>query len=367
MSSFLFSSESVSEGHPDKVADAISDGILDAYLTLDPRARVAVETLVKDDTVVLAGEIGSNSLVEAEHVVRETIRRIGYTAPDERFNADGVKIINLLGRQSYAIAQGVGYGLDQGAGDQGIMFGFATRETPERLPLPIALAHRITRTLAAKRRTGTAWLRPDAKAQVTVRYEGNRPVAITDVVVSTQHVRGHDQGALRAWVREELLPEALEGWWHDGVRTHINPTGVFDIGGPEGDAGVTGRKIIVDTYGGFARHGGGAFSGKDPSKVDRSAAYFTRWIARQIVERGIADIAELQVAYAIGEAEPVSVLVDTRGTGDERAAEAFARSFDFRPGAIIERLDLLRPIYSQTTNYGHFGKDGLPWEITPSL
>jgi S-adenosylmethionine synthetase len=363
---FLFTSESVSEGHPDKIADGISDALLDAYLTRDPRARVAIETLCKDSLVVVAGEVATDAPLtraEIEHVVRETIRAVGYVDPTEKFSADRVVITNAIGQQARAIAQGIGYGLDQGAGDQGLMFGFATRETPELLPLPISLAHALTRELARARKSAEVpWLRPDAKAQVTVRYEHHRPVQVTDVVVSTQHCRGKDQAELKAWVSGTLLPRALGAWHHCGLNTFINPTGVFDTGGPEGDCGVTGRKIIVDTYGGFARHGGGAFSGKDPSKVDRSGAYFARHVARQIVLRGLAQSAEIQVSYAIGVAKPVSIAVDTRGTGDDALAAQYAAQFDFRPGAIIEQLDLLRPIYSGTTNYGHFGKPGLPWE-----
>lgn len=361
--SFQFTSESVSEGHPDKVADAISDSLLDAWLSVDSFARVAIETLVKDNHVVVAGEVTSSAPVDVAAVVRRVIREIGYTDPARRFNADGVKITNLIGAQAADIARGVGRGLDQGAGDQGLMFGFACRETPELLPLPIALAHALTRRLAHERKVNQVpWLRPDAKSQVTVRYEGTRPVEVTDVVVSTQHASGIDQETLRAWVRDYLLPGALGAWHHDGIKTFINPTGVFDVGGPEGDCGLTGRKIIVDSYGGYARHGGGAFSGKDPSKVDRSAAYFARWVARQIVEAELAQSAEVQIAYAIGVAHPVSFFVDTRGTGDDIAAARFASQFDGRPGAIIEKFDLLRPIYASTTNYGHFGKAGLPWE-----
>lgn len=361
--SYSFTSESVSEGHPDKVADGISDALLDAWLTLDPRARVAVETLVKDNHVIVAGEVTSTAEVDVDVTVRRVIRDIGYTDTGRRFHAEGVTITNLIGAQAPDIAQGVGRGLDQGAGDQGLVFGFACRETPELLPLPIALAHALTRQLARERKVnGVPWLRPDAKSQVTVCYEGSRPVEVTDVVVSTQHAAGFDQEVLRAWVRGSLLPQALGSWHHGRINTFINPTGVFDVGGPEGDCGVTGRKIIVDTYGGYARHGGGAFSGKDPSKVDRSAAYFARWVARQIVQHGLASTAEVQIAYAIGVARPVSFLVDTRGTGDAVRAAQFAEQFDGRPGAIIEQFGLLRPIYSTTTNYGHFGKQGLPWE-----
>jgi S-adenosylmethionine synthetase len=359
----LFTSESVGSGHPDKVADLISDTLLDAHLAQDPNARVAIETLVKDDTVVVAGEVTAAAQLDVTQLIRETVRGIGYTDLATPFHADRLKVINLIGQQSPDIAQGVGSGLDQGAGDQGLVFGFATTETPELLPLPISLAHAITRTLERYRRSGNAlWLRPDAKSQVTVRYEQGVPVAVTAVVVSTQHAKGFDQQELKTWVKTVLLPDALGTWYHAGIETFINPTGVFDIGGPVGDCGLTGRKIIVDTYGGYARHGGGAFSGKDASKVDRSAAYFARWVARQVVQQGLATAAEVQIAYAIGVAKPVAWHVDTRGTGDNDRAAQFAAQFDGRPGAIIERFALRRPLYTRTTNYGHFGKTGLPWE-----
>lgn len=359
----LFTSESVGSGHPDKVADLISDTLLDAHLAQDPHARVAIETLVKDDTVVVAGEVTSHATVDVSSLVRETVRGIGYTDLANPFHADRLRVINLIGQQSPDIAQGVGTGLDQGAGDQGLVFGFACKETPQLLPLPISLAHAITQTLEKHRRAGLIdWLRPDAKSQVTVRYDQGRPAEVTDVVVSTQHAKGFDQALLKDWVTGVLLPESLGIWHHAGIKTFINPTGVFDIGGPVGDCGLTGRKIIVDTYGGYARHGGGAFSGKDPSKVDRSAAYFARWVARQLVQQGLASAAEVQIAYAIGVAKPVAWHVDTRGTGDDKLAAQFAAQFDGRPGAIIERFGLRRPIYTRTTNYGHFGKTGLPWE-----
>jgi len=359
----LFTSESVSSGHPDKVADLISDTVLDATLAQDPHARVAVETLVKDEKVVLAGEITAAAKIDAESLVREAVRSIGYTDPANPFHADRLQVINLLGNQSPDIARGVGAGLDQGAGDQGHVFGFACRETLELLPLPISLAHALTRTLERFRQEGReSWLRPDAKTQVTVRYEKGRPIAVTDVVVSTQHAAGKAQAEIRDWVKSVLLPAALGPWNRPEIVTYVNPTGEFVIGGPVGDCGLTGRKIIVDTYGGYARHGGGAFSGKDPSKVDRSAAYFARWVARQIVQEGIAATAEVQIAYAIGIARPVAWHVDTRGTGDDALAAKFAAGFDGRPGAIIERFDLLRPLYTRTTNHGHFGKPDLPWE-----
>ncbi|AKC82330.1 S-adenosylmethionine synthetase [Verrucomicrobia bacterium IMCC26134] len=358
-----FTSESVGSGHPDKVADLISDTLLDAHLAQDPSAHVAIETLAKDCTVVVAGEVTSRANVDTDALVRRTIAAIGYNDPANPFNAGNISVVNLIGQQSPDIAQGVGAGLDQGAGDQGLVFGFACKETPALLPLPISLAHAITRTLEKYRRSGAVnWLRPDAKSQVTVRYLGGIPVEVTDVVVSTQHAKGFDQGVLKDWVLQVLLPDALGPWHRASIRAFINPTGVFDVGGPVGDCGLTGRKIIVDTYGGYARHGGGAFSGKDPSKVDRSAAYFARWVARQIVLRGLAKTAEVQIAYAIGVARPVAWHVDTRGTGDDALCAQYAAQFDGRPGAIIQQFDLRRPLYAGTTNYGHFGKADLPWE-----
>jgi S-adenosylmethionine synthetase len=357
----IFTSESVTEGHPDKVCDFIADSILDAHLAQDPRARVACEVLVKDGHVVLAGEITSKADVDYEAVVRAAIEEIGYVDPREAFHAKGVQITELLSKQSDHIAQGVDTG---GAGDQGLMFGYATDETEELMPLPILLAHRLSRLITEDRKAGRkAWLRPDAKTQVSVEYEGNTPVAVRTVLVSTQHAEDVSQEEIRAYVATDLVPRALGSWHRDDIEILVNPTGLFAIGGPSADAGVTGRKIIVDTYGGMGRHGGGAFSGKDPSKVDRSGAYFGRYVARQIVKAGLARRAEVQVAYAIGRAEPVSVRVDTFGTGDPRAAEAFVREhFDFRPNAITERLNLRTPIYRGTTNYGHFGRPGLPWE-----
>jgi S-adenosylmethionine synthetase len=364
---YTFTSESVSEGHPDKVCDFIADSILDAHLEQDPRSRVACEVLCKEDTVVLAGEITSNAKVDFEAVVRAAIREIGYVDADQPFRADDVKILSFLSAQAAEIDQGVTATTslvgEQGAGDQGIMFGYATDETPELMPLPILLSHRLARVLARHRKEGTVdWLRPDAKTQVSVQYEGNRPVAVTDVLISTQHTAAAEREVIRHFLATTVIPEALDGWYHDDLRILVNPTGSFVQGGPSADAGVTGRKIIVDTYGGAGRHGGGAFSGKDPSKVDRSGAYYCRYVARQVVKAGLAKKAEVQVAYAIGVAQPVSVKVDTFGTGDERKAADFVRGFDFRPAAIIEQLDLLRPFYRQTTNYGHFGKAELPWE-----
>lgn len=366
---YLFSSESVSEGHSDKVSDYIADSILDAYLAQDPKARVACEVLCKEDTVVLGGEITANCELHHEAIVRRAIREIGYTDPVSPFNADNVKVLTFLTKQSTDIAQGVNKETnadrDQGAGDQGIMFGYATIETPELMPLPILLAHRLTRGMAEDRKKGNlAWLRPDAKSQVCVLYEENTPLSVTDVLVSTQHLASTTQEQIIDYVRQSLAARVLGRWFREDIRFAVNPTGSFVHGGPSADCGVTGRKIIADTYGGAARHGGGAFSGKDPSKVDRSAAYFCRHVARKIVQNGLARRAEIQVAYAIGVAKPFSVRVDTFGTGDGRAAADFVSEFDFRPAAIIETLTLLQPLYRRTTNYGHFGRPGLPWEIS---
>ncbi|HET7293967.1 MAG TPA: methionine adenosyltransferase [Vicinamibacteria bacterium] len=363
----VLTAESVSEGHPDKVCDFIADSILDAYLASDPRSRVACEVLAKSGIVVLAGEIGSREALDHLPIVRDAIRAVGYTDPREAFSADGVQIVQHLTGQSWEIGKSVDPRTnpvgEQGAGDQGIVFGYATDETPERLPLPILLAHRLARGLAEDRKNGGAsWLRPDAKTQVSVAYEGARPSRVTDVVVSTQHAADASQDAIRSYVTGVLAPRALGDWLHDGTRFAVNPSGSFVLGGPAADCGVTGRKIIVDTYGGAARHGGGAFSGKDPSKVDRSGAYFCRYVARKAIDEGVARRIEIQVAYAIGVAAPVALHAETFGTGDPRHALDFVRGFDFRPGAIVERLDLLRPIYRQTTNYGHFGRPGLPWE-----
>jgi S-adenosylmethionine synthetase len=363
----LFTSESVTEGHPDKVCDYIADSILDAYLGEDPCSRVACEVLSKGNTVVLAGEITSCGKVDYEKVVREAVREIGYTESSEPFCADTLNVREMLTSQAPEIAQGVDSCSslcgEQGAGDQGMMFGYATDETPELMPLPILLAHRLARGLAEDRRKGDfRGLRPDGKTQVTVLYENSTPKTVADILVSTQHSPGIDREAILTYVRETLAPRILGSWFSSDVRVNVNPTGSFVHGGPATDCGLTGRKIIVDTYGGMARHGGGCFSGKDPSKVDRSAAYFCRYVARQLVKEGIAKRAEIQVAYAIGEAQPVSIKVDTFGTGDEEVAARVLSRFDFRPAAIIERLDLLKPIYRQTTNYGHFGKTGLPWE-----
>jgi S-adenosylmethionine synthetase len=365
-STFVFTSESVTEGHPDKVADLISDSVLDACLELDPGARVACETLVKNGHVVLAGEISlaEGLAVDYESVVRDAIRSVGYEDPSEAFHADGVQVRLLLTAQSHEIASGVrgGDAGELGAGDQGIMFGYATNETPELMPLPILLAHRLARQLADDRRGDLSdLLRPDGKTQVSVQYRDGRPVSVSDVLVSTQHADvGLDRVA--AYIREDLVPRVLGDLAPGADRISVNPAGPWNLGGPSADAGVTGRKTIVDTYGGMARHGGGAFSGKDPTKVDRSGTYFCRWLARELVRNGLARRAEIQVSYAIGQARPVSVAVETFGTGDPAHAAEFVGRYDFRPGAIIERFHLARPIYRGTTNYGHFGRAGLPWE-----
>jgi S-adenosylmethionine synthetase len=368
MSQFTFSSESVSEGHPDKVCDYISDSILDACFAQDPRSRVACETLVKSDHVVLAGEITTNAKLDYDAIVRQAVKEIGYTDTSEPFCDTTLKLISLITKQSNEIDQGVtdttSQSGDQGAGDQGIMFGYATDESEEMMPLPILLAHKLTYGLAQDRKASKVnWLRPDSKSQVSVVYENNQPTYVSAVVVSTQHTPQADQKRITEYVREDLGPRVLGKWWNRNAKLYVNPTGSFTHGGPSADAGVTGRKIIVDSYGGWGRHGGGAFSGKDPSKVDRSGAYFCRHVARHVVGAGLARRAEVQVGYAIGMAQPVSVKVDTFGTGDEKAAAEYVmKSFDFRPRAIIQALDLLRPIYRSTTNYGHFGRKGLPWE-----
>ena len=354
----LFTSESVTEGHPDKIADQISDAILDAILTEDPQARVACETLVTTGLAVVAGEITTSTYVHVPEIVRGTIARIGYTDATYGFDSNTCAVMSTIDRQSADIAQGVDTG---GAGDQGMMFGYATDETPELMPLPILLSHKLTHRLSQLRKDGTLrWLRPDGKAQVSVAYEGDRPVSVETVVVSTQHAESIAHHELQEAIVEEIIkpviPEELRG---ESLQYHINPTGRFVIGGPQGDAGLTGRKIIVDTYGGMGRHGGGAFSGKDPSKVDRSAAYAARWVAKNVVAAGLARRCEVQLAYAIGVAEPVSVMVSTFGTGsvpDAAIERAIREVFELTPRAITEQLDLRRPIYSATAAYGHFGR-----------
>ena len=364
---FTLTSESVAEGHPDKVCDYIADSVLDAYLALDRRSRVACEVLCKSGVVVLAGEISSTSSLDHLGIVRQAVRDVGYDDAAAPFSADGLQIVQHVTGQSWEIGRSVDPGTnrvgEQGAGDQGIVFGYATDETPERMPLPLLLAHRLAGGLAEDRRAGApAWLRPDGKTQVSVAYEDGAPARVSDVLVSTQHAPGVEPATVHRYVETVLAPRVLGRWFGPDIRFTVNPSGSFVLGGPAADCGVTGRKIIVDTYGGAARHGGGAFSGKDPSKVDRSGAYFCRWVARQAVGAGLARRVEIQAAYAIGVARPVALRVDVFGTGDEAEVAAFVEGFDFRPGAIIERLDLLRPIYRRTTNYGHFGKPDLPWE-----
>jgi S-adenosylmethionine synthetase len=375
MSTFHFTSESVSEGHPDKVADQISDAILDAILAQDPRSRVAAETLVKDNLVVLAGEITTGAKVDYQRVARQTIKRIGYTDPAIGFDDHGATVLVQYGEQSQNIAQGVNEGegldLDQGAGDQGLMFGYACDETPQYMPLAIYLSHRLVERQSQLRRDGRlAWLRPDAKSQVTIRYVDGKPDAIETVVLSTQHQPGLTHKQIEEAVIEQVIKPVLPKELMKGkINYLVNPTGSFEIGGPKGDCGLTGRKIIVDTYGGSAPHGGGAFSGKDPSKVDRSAAYAARYVAKNIVAAGLASKCLVQVSYAIGVAKPTSVMVTTSGTGkvsDEKLSELVSKHFDLRPKGIIQMLNLLRPIYEKTAAYGHFGRDEpeFSWEAT---
>ncbi len=377
MSRYLFTSESVTEGHPDKVADCISDAILDAHLAQDAKSRVACETLVKTGVVVVAGEITSRALVNYGDVAREQIRRIGYTDPAMGFSDETVAVMAAIERQSPDISQGVteGQGLfkEQGAGDQGMMFGYACDETPELMPMPISFAHRLTRALAKARRSETLkFLRPDGKSQVTILYEDGMPVSVDTVVISTQHTPEVTHKALTQGVIEEIVKKEIPAkFLTKKTRFLINPTGRFVVGGPKGDCGLTGRKIIVDTYGGMGRHGGGAFSGKDPSKVDRSAAYMARYVAKNVVAAKLASRCEVQVAYAIGYPLPVSVHVNTFGTGkvaDEKIEKAVQKVFPLKPADIIKTLDLLRPIYTNTSSYGHFGRrtnlDVFTWEKT---
>jgi S-adenosylmethionine synthetase len=371
--SFLFTSESVSEGHPDKVADQISDAVLDAILTLDPGGRVACETLVKTGVVIVAGEVTTSAWIDLEKLVRDTLLGIGYNSSDMGFDGASCGVINIIGKQSPDIARGVDRKSKrkQGAGDQGLMFGYATNETDVLMPAPITLAHRLVKRQAEVRKRGKLdWLRPDAKSQITLRYEHDRPVGIEAVVLSTQHSEEVSTKRLREAVMEEIIKPVLPRRWL-GRRTqyHINPTGRFVVGGPVGDCGLTGRKIIVDTYGGFARHGGGAFSGKDPSKVDRSAAYAARYVAKNLVAAGLAERCEVQVSYAIGVAEPTSIMVDAFGTSAlsrEQLTELVRRHFDLTPYGLRVMLNLTRPIYRQTAAYGHFGRKeaDFTWEQT---
>jgi S-adenosylmethionine synthetase len=370
---YLFTSESVSEGHPDKVADQISDVVLDAILAADERGRVACETLVKTGVVIVAGEVTTRAWVDVEALVRKTVLEIGYDTSEMGFDGATCGVLNLIGKQSPDIAQGVDRKDErkQGAGDQGLMFGYATNETDVLMPAPITLAHRLVKRQAQVRKSGKLpWLRPDAKSQVTLRYEDGRPAGLEAVVLSTQHSPEISTKALREAVTEEILKPVLPAQWLDKrTRYHINPTGRFVIGGPVGDCGLTGRKIIVDTYGGFARHGGGAFSGKDPTKVDRSAAYAARYVAKNIVAAGLAERCEVQVSYAIGVAEPTSIMVETFGTSRlsrERLTQLVRKHFDLTPYGLREMLNLVRPIYQKTATYGHFGRTEpeFTWERT---
>jgi len=365
---YLFTSESVAEGHPDKLCDAVSDSLLDAYLTQDPYSRVAIECVAKTGFVLVAGEVTSAAKIDVQNIVRETINRIGYDNPTFGFDGNTCGVLVALSEQSSDIAQGVDAGeqKEQGAGDQGLMFGFATNETPEYMPLPIITAHKLTQAVAEARRSKSlAYLRPDAKSQVTVEYENGKPKRIDTVVVSVQHNPEISHDKIEKDIIAQIIQPICGNYLDAETKFFINPTGRFVIGGPVGDAGLTGRKIIVDTYGGFSRHGGGAFSGKDPSKVDRSACYYARYVAKNIVAAGLAEKCEVQVSYAIGIAKPVSLLVETFGTGkvsNEKLIDIIDDHFDFRPAAIISALNLLRPIYAPTASYGHFGRIEFPWE-----
>ena len=376
---FVFTSESVGEGHPDKVADQISDSVLDAILKQDPTARVACETMVNTGMVILSGEITTSAIIDYQEIARNTIKEIGYNSSDMGFDYASCAVLVTMDKQSVDIAAGVNEGegldLDQGAGDQGLMFGYASNETDVLMPMPVYLSHQLMEKQAEVRKSGVLkYLRPDAKSQVTVRYENSKPVAIDAVVISTQHTADVSHEDLVEGVMQEIVHPVLDktGLLHDKTEYHINPTGRFVIGGPVGDCGVTGRKIIVDTYGGFGHHGGGAFSGKDPTKVDRSACYMMRYVAKNIVAAELADRCEVQVAYAIGVARPLSVMVNTFGTGkvdEAKLAEAVREVFDLRPKGIVQELDLLRPIYAQTAAYGHFGRElaDFTWEKTDKV
>jgi len=373
MARHVFTSESVSEGHPDKIADQISDAVLDAILAQDPKARVACETFVKTGMVLVGGEINTNAWVDIEELTRDTVRKIGYVHSDMGFDADSCAVLNAIGKQSPDINQGVDRERpeDQGAGDQGLMFGYASNETAELMPAPIMFSHRLVQKQAEVRKAGLDWLRPDAKSQLTFVYENGKPVGIDAIVLSTQHAPEVSLQEVRDGVFEHIIKPVLPAeWLTKDTKIHINPTGRFVIGGPMGDCGLTGRKIIVDTYGGMARHGGGAFSGKDPSKVDRSAAYAARYVAKNLVAAGLAERLELQVSYAIGVAEPTSISIETFGTSkyDEETLIRLVREhFDLRPFGILKMLDLERPIYLPTAAYGHFGREEFPWERTDKV
>jgi len=373
---YVFTSESVSEGHPDKMADQISDAVLDAIIKDDPNSRVAVETMVKTGMAIIAGEVRTNTYVDLEQIVRDVITDIGYDSSDVGFDGNSCAVLNAIGKQSGDIAQGVDEAEDKdiGAGDQGLMFGYASNETDVLMPAPIFYSHRLVERQAQLRKNGVLpWLRPDAKSQVTLRYDQGKPVAIDAVVLSTQHAPNISLPDLQEAVREEIINHVLPAeWLHADTQYHINPTGQFIIGGPMGDCGLTGRKIIVDTYGGMAHHGGGAFSGKDPTKVDRSAAYAGRYVAKNIVAAGLADRCEIQVSYAIGVSEPTSISVETYGTGklsNEEIVALVRDNFDLRPRGLIEMLDLRRPIYQPTASYGHFGREeaNFTWEKTDKV
>jgi S-adenosylmethionine synthetase len=371
---YLFTSESVSMGHPDKLSDQISDGVLDAMLAQDPMSRVACETLVTTGLCVIAGEVTTKATVDLQQVVREVVRDVGYTEADMGISADHCSVLVAIHEQSPDIAQGVNddaaAGKDVGAGDQGLMFGYACNDTDELMPLPIALSHRILNRLTEARKKGEVkWLRPDSKSQVTVEYDGNTALRVDTVVISTQHADNVSNDEIEKFIKDKVVKPSLGEWFSDDIKYHINPTGRFVVGGPHGDCGLTGRKIIVDTYGGWGRHGGGAFSGKDPTKVDRSAAYMARYVAKNIVASGLADRCEVQLAYAIGVSEPVSVRVDTEGTGkidDARLCELVREVFPLTPSGIIKHLDLRRPIYRKTAAGGHFGRNEpeFTWEKT---
>lgn len=375
MSKHVFTSESVSEGHPDKIADQISDAVLDAILAEDPHARVACETFVKTGMVLVGGEISTNAWVDIEEITRRTVSEIGYVHSDMGFDGASCAVLNAIGKQSPDISQGVDRGRpeDQGAGDQGLMFGYASNETDVLMPAPITYAHRLVQQQAKVRKDGTLpWLRPDAKSQLTFVYENGKPIGIDAIVLSTQHADVISQKDLREAVLEHIIKPVIPAPWmpSDSERIFINPTGKFVIGGPMGDCGLTGRKIIVDTYGGMARHGGGAFSGKDPSKVDRSAAYAARYVAKNLVAAGLAERCEIQVSYAIGVAEPTSISIETFGTSsysEDKLIALVRRHFDLRPYGLIKMLDLERPIYRATAAYGHFGRDEFPWEQTDKV
>ncbi len=370
--SFLFTSESVTEGHPDKICDKISDALLDEFLRQDPNSRVAVETMTTTGIVVVAGEVTTKAKFDIQDVVRKTIKEIGYDKPEYGFDADTCSVLVSIHAQSPDISQGVTAteNKDQGAGDQGLMFGYAVNETDELMPLPILLAHKLIRRLSEARKSKElAWVRPDGKSQVTVEYEDGKPKKIETIVISTQHAPEISNDQIRQQIIDKVIRPVCGKWWHENIKIHVNPTGRFVIGGPPGDSGLTGRKIIVDTYGGAGRHGGGAFSGKDPSKVDRSACYMCRYIAKNIVAAGLAEKCEVQVAYAIGVAEPVSLMVNTFGTSkisEEDIENLVRKHFDMRPAAIISQLDLKRPIYKDTAAFGHFGRTDVafPWEKT---